>query len=140
MPFTGDQSMTSFNNLSEDEVTQLIHKVPSKSSELDPLPTHLLKQCLAELTPVITRSINASLSNAVVPTDFKKAVVTPLLKKPNLDLILKNYRPVSNLSFLSKLTERAVRLQMHKHLIRNDLFDHLQSAYRPNHSTETALI
>ena len=55
-------------------------------------------------------------------------------------MILKNYCPVSNLSFLSKLTERAVSLQIHKHLLRNDLFDPLQSAYRPNHSTETALI
>ena len=70
MPFTGDQSITNFNNLSEDEVTQLIHKAPSKSSELDPLPTNLLKQCSAELTPVITRIINASLSNALVITDF----------------------------------------------------------------------
>ena len=72
MPFTGDQPMESLNNLSEDEVTQLIHKAPPRTSELDPLPTHLLKQCSAELTHVLTGIINASLSNAVVTIDFRK--------------------------------------------------------------------
>ena len=72
---------------------------------------------------------------------MKQALVTPLLKKPSLDKeVLNNYRPVSNLSFLSKLTERAVASQLTKHMDSNNLHTPVQSAYRPLHSTETALL
>ena len=69
------------------------------------------------------------------------ALVKPLLKKMSLDPDdLKNYRPVSNLSFLSKVLERIVLSQLNKYLNHNNLLSPLQSAYRPNHSTETALL
>ena len=110
------------------------------SSELDPIPTHLLKQCSDAIVQAITRIINASLSRGEVPLSFKEAIVTPLLKRPGLELTYKNYRPVSNLSFLSKLTERAVNDQIKHHITINNLREPLQSAYRPFHSTETALI
>ena len=65
----------------------------------------------------------------------------PKLKKPNLDLIeKKNYRPVSNLSFLSKITEKVVAQQILQHISSNNLFPEFQSAYRSFHSTETALM
>ena len=65
----------------------------------------------------------------------------PKLKKPNLDLIEKiNYRPVSNLTFLSKITEKVVAQQILQHISSNVLFPEFQSAYRSFHSTETALM
>jgi len=51
-----------------------------------------------------------------------------------------NYRPVSNLSFLSKLIERAVATQLNDYLVTNDLPPRHQSAYRKGHSTETAML
>ena len=82
-----------------------------------------------------------SLSSGTVPKVFKTAVVTPLLKKLNLDSnILKNYRPVSNLPFISKILERVVLTQCQTHLNNNDLFEVNQSAYRKYHSTETAVL
>ena len=75
------------------------------------------------------------------PSVYKSALVNPLLKKMSLDPDdLKNYRPVSDLSFLSKVLERIVLSQLNKHLNHNNLLSPLQSAYRPNHSTETALL
>ena len=74
------------------------------------------------------------------PEIWKEALVFPLLKKPGLDVIFKNFRPVSNLSFVSKLIERAAFNQIHGHLVRNNLYPVAQSAYRRNHSTETALL
>ena len=53
---------------------------------------------------------------------------------------LKNYRPVSNLSFLSNVLEILVLSQLNEHLNHNSFLSHLQSDYRPNHSTETALV
>jgi hypothetical protein len=77
----------------------------------------------------------------VVPTSFKGAIVRPLLKKPGLDKdILKNYRPVSNLPFISKVLEKLVESRLENHLASNYLHDRVQSAYRAGHSTETALL
>jgi len=67
--------------------------------------------------------------------------VTPLLKKASLEPHeLKNYRPVSNLSFVSKLVERVAVKQLSDYLETNGLLPLLQSAYRSHHSTETALL
>ena len=70
---------------------------------LDPIPTALPKECISDLVTLITAIVNASLSTGTVPLQFKRAVVTPLLKKPGLDCNdLKHFRPVANLSFISK--------------------------------------
>ena len=76
-----------------------------------------------------------------MPKCLKHALISPLIKKPSLNRNeLKNYRPVSNLSFVSKLIEKAVAAQMNQHLINNNLLERNQSAYRKFHNTETALI
>lgn len=72
--------------------------------------------------------------------DPKCALVFPLLKKLGLELLLKNHRPVSNLQYISKLTEKAVFEQTHSHMTINPLYPELQSSYRQPHSTETALL
>ena len=76
-----------------------------------------------------------------MPKVIKHAVVTPLLKKSGLDPdSLSNYRPISNLSFISKLLERFIVSQIRQYMVMNDIFDVFQSAYRPAHSCETALV
>ena len=77
----------------------------------------------------------------MVPSDFKQAIVRPLLKKPGLDKeVLKNYCPVSNLPIVSKIVEKVVAKRIEHHLNSNFLHGNLQSAYRSCHSTETALL
>ena len=72
---------------------------------------------------------------------FKQASITPLLKKTSLDRnVMKNYRPVSNLPFLSKILEKVMSRVLSEHRARNNLDIPLQSAYRQHHSTETALL
>ena len=83
------------------------------SEHIIPIPTPLLLECLDVLLPSITQIINDSLQSGVVPSLFKSAIVKPLLKKPTLDQNnLKNYRPVSNLMFLSKVLEKVVLQQL----------------------------
>ena len=80
---------------------------------LDPLPTSLLKTHIDFLCPVLARIINASLSSSVVPSPMKHAVVTLILKKRCSDVnLLTNYRPISNIAFVAKLTERFVAQQL----------------------------
>ena len=131
------------NPATEEEIEKIINASKSTSCSLDALPTTLLKKCLSVLLPVITQMIKVSLTSGQFPRSFSHALVKPLLKKPNADCeILKNYRPVSNLTFLSKILEKVVarRLFMVRYMSENGLHEKMQSAYRTAHSTESALI
>ena len=100
--------LSQFSKVSIETAHQLIVDSPSKSCSLDPMPTPVFKQCVPSLIPFITHLINVSIITGTVPSSFKSAIIRPLLKKPNLNPdILKNYRPVSNLSFLIKVLERS---------------------------------
>ena len=74
-------------------------------------------------------------------SSMKNAVLSPLLKKPSLDFeIFSNFRPVSNLKFLSKVIEKAAAIRLTNYLCDNDLNESLQFAYKKHHSCETALL
>jgi hypothetical protein len=132
-----------FVPITPDELSKIIIKSPTKSSPLDVLPTWLLKtpSILECLVPHLTTLINASLRSGMVPSCLKTAYITPMLKKEGLDPnTLKHYRPVSNLAFLGKLMERVVSKQITEHMTKHNIQDPLQSAYKPRHGTESALI
>ena len=128
-----------FKPFSLSEVKKLILKMPVKHCALDPMPTWLLRECIDEFLPLTTEIVNLSLQLGEMPLALKHALVRPLLKKPGLDPIMKNYRPVSNLPFLSKVIESAVMKQYNEHMCRNNYLDNKQSAYKKFHSTETLL-
>ena len=132
-----------FKEQSQEDVVKIIHKCASKSCSLDTIPTALLKEerVLQSVLPSITLMINRSLASGVFPDCMKKAQVTPLLKKNGLEVNdFKNYRPVSNLTFLSKVFEKVVAQQLTAHLTQHNLHDTMQSAYKRGSSTETALL
>ncbi len=124
-----------------DEISGFIKQSKSSTCQLDPLPTHLVKACLSSLSDIVTDIIHSSLTSGVVPSSFKVAVITPRLKKPGADPNnFANFRPISNLPFLSKILEKVVASQVHYHLLKNSLFEKFQSGFRPLHSTETAMV
>ena len=129
-----------FKAVVPDHVEHLIKEAPSKSYQSDAIPTNLLKESLPVLTDIITAIVNKSTSDANMPEELKEALVKPLLKNANLDLVDKNYRLVSNLSFLSKLIKRVVGKQLLDHVEKNNLMEQNQSAYGQFHSTETTCI
>ena len=135
------ECLSDFRCVTEEEVRSIIISSPPKSCCLDPIPTPLLMKHLDSTVGTITSIINESLSSGSVPDSFKHAVVRPLLKKQNMPPNeLKNYRPVSNLPFLSKILEKVVLSQLKGHLLKYNLLDSHQSAYREFHNTETALL
>lgn len=82
-----------------------------------------------------------SFTSATVPISLKTAAGTPVLKKPNLDPAdFANYRPISNLPFISKIMEKVVTNQLQSFIARSDQFDAFQSGFHSHHSTETALV
>jgi len=117
---------------------------PDKSCVADTLPTPQLKLVADLIAPFLTELFNRSVSTATVPTVFKSALITPLIKKPDLDSTHpRSYRQISNLSVVSKLLERIVFRQLYSYLSAADLLPRLQSAYRTHqchHSTETAVL
>ena len=134
-------TLIGFQPYAESDVAKVITAAPSKSCELDPIPTDILKQFLPELLPFITRMCNTSLRVGILPTSQRSAVVTPRLKKAGSDQAdVQNYRPISNLTFMSKVVERLVCRQLVAYLEQNGLLPELQSAYRRGRSTETAIV
>ena len=126
--------------LSEQDIIKIITKSPAKSCAADPVSTELLKQHLDVLFPILTKLVNASMQSGCLLDDLKEAWVKPLLKKPGLGLVDKNYRPVSNLLFIGKLIERVVTKQLTNHTTDHILMETMQSVYMANHSTESALV
>ena len=123
-----------------DEVQKLIRSALNKTCQLDPAPSWLVKDMCDLLSPFVTSLFNKSLDTGCFPTEFKQAVVRPLLQKNGLDdNELKNFRPVSNLSFISKLLEKIVQTRIQAFFDSNGLMPKMQSAYRRIHSTETAV-
>ena len=134
-------NLSCFQPATEDEIYKLVSKSSNASCELDPLSTPLIKLCKDELVPSITKIVNLSLIGSEVPKQLKSAIVRPLLKKASLDPEqFKNYRPVSNLSFVSKIIENVVATRITTYLNDNSLLNPFQSAYKRFHSTETALL
>jgi len=133
--------MSTFQPCTQSDVRHIIMSSPAKSCLLDPVPTFIVRETVDVLLSFITSMVNASLSQGSLPVSQKHAIMIPLLKKPGLDATdMANFRPVSNLTFMSKVIERAVARQLNGHLSAEDLLPRNQSAYRKQHSTETALI
>ena len=95
----------------------------------DPIPTWLLKECSSFLVPTITNIVNLSLISGQFHPTLKESTISPLLKKSTLDKEeLSNYRPICNLSLISKIIERVVKSRLMDHLTSNSLLNSHQSA------------
>ena len=133
-------TMTEFRPILQEELKKIISTKPMKTSAQDSIPAVLFKACLNELLPALTVLVNLSLSTASME-GLKDTVITPLLKKADLDPeVLKNYRPVCNILYLSKLIERGVSVQFYDHMTLINGHTANQSGYKPKHSCETLLI
>ena len=101
----------------------------------------VLKGCFSVLLPTITKFVNLSLSTGRMPNALKVAALSPSLKKPDADFNqFSNFRPISNLTLVSKIIEKAVAEQLTDHVNTYHLDEMYQSAFNVLHSTQTALL
>ena len=88
-------------------------RCPVKTCSLDPIPTDILLESVDAVLQLIWAMCNASLREGFLPARQKEAIFTPVPKKPSLDLYEpRNYRPISNPPFISKLIQRIVSEQV----------------------------
>ena len=138
-----DQSIgkfTNFHPVSEEDVAKIIKGMTTKTCENDPISTKILKDNLPKFVGSITKIVNLSLEHGVFADKWKVAILRPLLKKSGLELVCSNYRPVSNLPFLSKVVEKIATSQVVDHCFSVGKYPKHQSAYLKNRSCETALL
>ena len=134
------ETLDTFALVTEEDLKQIITESGIKTSDQDPIPANLMRIIITEAIPCLTRLVNQSLSEGSID-GVKQSVIDPLLKKSGLDSdILKNYRPVNNLEFFSKLIERVVLKQLDTHLTNNNLHCDSQYGYKQYHSTETMML
>ena len=140
LPSYCGEKLAEFSPTTIEELEEIIKASEIKSSSIDPLPANIFKENLEVLLPVLVDIVNASLSSGSID-GAKLAHITPLIKGQGLDSDnLKNYRPISNLSFVGKMIERVVLRRLNEHLEKNNLDIPQQSGYKSRHSTETLLV
>ena len=126
--------------MSAEDIMSIIKSMVSKLCELDIVPATLLKDILPHIIDTVVKIINTSVEQGVFAQKCKVAIVRPLLKNLGLELLLNNYRPISNLCFFSKVLEKCALKQLEDHCKKYAPLPDYQSAYRQSYSCETALV
>jgi hypothetical protein len=127
-----------FNNITQKQLTKHLKKLnKKKSSGFDGLSQENLLLGATNLVAPLTLIVNQSIVEGEFPKEWKEAVVTPILKKGNPQL-LSNYRPVSCLPAASKVLEIVVCSQLSEYLESNNILPSNQHGFRPRRSTMTA--
>ena len=123
-----------------DEIKNQLKKLPNDSScDILGFDTKLLSASHAIIAPILCFIINCTLFHGSMPNDWKFSRVTPIYKGKGSKKETNNYRPISVIPHIAKITERIVQKQLLTYLLTNDLICAYQSAYRPKNNTQTAL-
>ena len=136
------RSLKSFACLTASEVERLIKSAPMKTLPVDRLPISVVKSCSVEFSAIIVAYIaNISFQAGRFPSTWKAGQMALILKKPGLNTNdFKSFKPITNLTTLSKLLERLTLARLKPHVVTSPNYSPLQSAYRVALSTETALV
>src|SRR6218665_389457 len=126
--------------VTEEELRRTILSSAPKTCDLDPGPTFILQEFVDTLLPFLTVLCNRSLCDGDLPASQKRSILVPVLKAEGLDVTVPmNFRPIVNVSFLSKIIEKIVATQLTHYLDKNNLLPIYQSGFRKGHSTELSL-
>ena len=122
-----------------EEIKGVIHSLNNSSSGWDEIPTFLVKKCVDSFIEPLTYLVNSSISEGIFPSELKLARVVPIFKSGDPSLIT-NYRPISVLSFFSKVFEKVMYNHIISFMNKNDVLYDQQFGFRQKHSTQQAII
>ena len=125
--------------VSDLEVEYHIKSLKNSKENLDTIPVSIFKESSALFSIIIADLINKCFETGIFPNSLKKAIVLPLLKKDNPDL-MSNYRPISLLPKLSKIIEKCLKSRLVYYFTRNNLFNDVQFGFLTGKSTQDAII
>ena len=119
-------------------VKNTILSLKNSSPCYDEFPAFIAKQCIDNYVVPLTYVINMSLMEGIFPSELKLAKVVPIFKSGESDKV-PNYRPISVLSFFSKIFEKIMCNTVVKFMDKTDTFYQYQFGFRKSHSTEHAI-
>ena len=125
--------------VTSNRVRNVIMSLKNSSAGHDELPPFVAKSSIDEYIEPLTHLINESLRTGICPSELKLARVVPIFKSGDPSL-LTNYRPISILSFFSKVFERIVYHYLFDFICTNNILYDYQFGFRPKHSTQHAII
>ena len=121
--------------LTADEVKSVLKSLPvGKASGPDGISNRVLKELADQMAMPLSLLFNQSIEDGKIPADWKEAYVSPVPKGGDLSLS-SNYRPISLLSNLDKILERAIFKYIYNHLRDNSILTAYQSGFTPGDST-----
>ena len=133
-------SFKRFRPVSTEELLLTIKSMRPTTFRMDPCNTKCLLKFTDTILDTLMKIVNLSITQGIFLPEWKLATVQPLIKSTKLDTSLQNYRPISNLTFISKLIEKIILQQLNTHFQNNNILPEYQSAYWKHHSTETAIL
>ena len=141
MPRVEQGKLEKFEEITTHDIKRIMSKSKYTYCENDPFPIADVKDAgnIHLLQELYKKTVNMSITNAMFPQTEKLACIKPAYKGKGDKDELSSYRPISNLSYLSKIIEIVVNEQIWKHLQETNIIPENQSAYRENHSTETTI-
>ncbi len=121
------------------EVSKMISNLPNKkSSGYDTFNSLFVKKIAMQIADPLSKLINRSFADGVVPDLMKLAKVVPIYKSKDKQL-LTNYRPISLLPIFSKIIEKLVHCRLYKFILKNEILYRSQYGFREGHSTANAV-
>jgi hypothetical protein len=122
------------------DIVKVVTKLKGTSSPgPDGITSTFLKNILAYVANPLCKVFNKSITEGVLPKDWKVAYIIPLFKKGDPQLP-SQYRPVSLTSIICKVLERIIRSQLLDFVSRNSIIPQCQHGFLPKRSTVTNLI
>ena len=136
-----DSSSINFSSFTVDEVNDILSQLnTTKSAGPDGVLPLFLKLGRLVLSHVLCQFFNFSVSNGIVPKEWKMANVIPIYKgSPKPKAVAKSYRPVSLTPIVSKVMEKLITSRLMDFFDTNDILGTNQYGFRPGRSCELML-
>ena len=126
-------------HIDENEISTIIKSIKNGSPGWDNLPPILFKSCISSFIKPLTYIVNKSFKSGIFPDPLKLAKIVPIFKSGDKKII-SNYRPISVLTFFSKIFEKAISKYLLAFLDSNNTLYKFQFGFRKKYSTSHAII
>ena len=115
------------------------HMSASKACGEDGITIAMIRMTFPVIGPHLLHIVNDSIKSGTLPDAWKTAKVLPLHKSGSV-IDPNNYRPISILPTVAKVTERVICNQLMSYLLSHCILGEEQHGFRPGHSTESAML